>query len=81
MHRENLVKMANEISAFFQSEPNREAAVRAVADHLRKFWDPRMRKQIIQHFQEGGIGLGDLARDSIRLLAEESASLPHCGDG
>jgi len=44
---EYLVKMANEIGAFFASEPDPEQAVNAVAGHLRRFWDPRMRAQIV----------------------------------
>ena len=42
MKIEYLVKMANEIGAFFASEPDPEQAVNAVAGHLRRFWDPRM---------------------------------------
>ncbi|QSA97169.1 formate dehydrogenase subunit delta [Methylococcus sp. EFPC2] len=81
MHIENLVKMANNIGDFFQSDPDHEAAVHAVADHLKKFWDPRMRKQIIKHYDEGGEGLRELTRESVRLLAEENAALTQCGDG
>jgi formate dehydrogenase subunit delta len=81
MHIEQLVRMANDIGAFFQSEPSRDAAIHAIADHLKRFWDPRMRKQIIQHFNEGGDGLADLPRASISLLAKENASFSQCGDG
>ena len=33
------------------------AAVAGVADHLQKFWDPRMRSQILAHLDAGGDGL------------------------
>ena len=49
-----LVDMANRIGAFFAAEPDREVAVEGVASHLRRFWDPRMRKQLIDWFDGGG---------------------------
>lgn len=81
MHIENLVKMANDIGAFFQSEPRRDVAVHAIADHLKKFWDPRMRKQIIAHCKEGGAGLSELSRDAVHQLMDENASFAESGDG
>lgn len=81
MHSENLVKMANDISRFFQSDPDPAAAVQGMVDHLRRFWEPRMRKAIIAHCREGGEGLTDLAKEAVRKLAAESASLAGCGDG
>ena len=41
---QNLVHMANQISQFFQSQPNRPQALHDFAEHLRKFWAPTMRK-------------------------------------
>lgn len=71
MHIENLVKMTNNISAFFQAEPDRSAAVHGVADHIRKNWEPRMRQQIISHLKAGGEGLSDLSREAIAQIAGE----------
>jgi len=69
MHNnENLIKMANDISAFFGSDPDHASAVNGVLDHLRKFWEPRMRKAIIAHYQAGGEGLSDLAKDAVKQL-------------
>jgi formate dehydrogenase subunit delta len=81
MHNDNLVKMANDISAFFASDPDRATAMQNMADHLRRFWDPRMRKAIIEHYRAGGEGLSDLARDAVGKLAAEQASLAGVGDG
>jgi formate dehydrogenase subunit delta len=39
-----------------------------VADHLQKFWEPRMRKQITQYVAEGGAGLHDLAIEAVKRL-------------
>jgi formate dehydrogenase subunit delta len=65
---QNLVKMANQIEAFFRTETDRNVAVESISSHIKRFWDPRMRKQILQHIHAGGLGLGDLAIDAIKSL-------------
>jgi formate dehydrogenase subunit delta len=47
MNSAHLISMANQIGAFFEAMPDREQAVRDVADHLRRSWDPRMREQLL----------------------------------
>ena len=69
MNIERLVEMANDIANFFASEPDHAAGVAGVAGHLKRFWEPRMRKQIIAHLDAGGHGLGDLAREGVQQLA------------
>ena len=71
MNAESLVRMANDIAAFFASEPDREVAVEAIATHLRRYWAPRMRRQIRAHLDAGGEGLSDLARDAVLQLDAE----------
>jgi formate dehydrogenase subunit delta len=71
MKAERLVHMANQIADFFNSYPH-EQAVAGVADHLHKFWDPRMRKQIIEYVGTDGAGLRDIALAAIKQLASES---------
>ncbi len=68
MNPERLVAMANDIAAFFAAEPDPVAGAEQVANHLRKFWDPRMRRQIQQIVQDGGTGLSALALAGIRRL-------------
>ena len=48
METQQLVKMANQIGDFFEGMPDREQAKADIANHLKKFWDPRMRKTIVQ---------------------------------
>jgi formate dehydrogenase subunit delta len=74
MNVDHLIKMANEISAFFAAEPDKEQAARDVASHIRRFWEVRMRKEIVEHYRRGAGGLDDLARAAIALIAAESAS-------
>lgn len=47
MNIENLVTMANHIGEFFSAYPDQSEAKREIANHLRKFWDPRMRKALL----------------------------------
>jgi formate dehydrogenase subunit delta len=47
MSRDKLVYMANQIATFFESQP-REDQVERVAAHLRDFWDPSMRAQLLE---------------------------------
>ncbi len=68
MNVERLVSMANEIAAFFASEPDAETAAGQVASHLQRFWEPRMRAQIRQHLESGGAGLTPLARAGVARL-------------
>jgi formate dehydrogenase subunit delta len=68
MDVDNLVKMANQIESFFRSDPDPEAAVSAIESHIRRFWEPRMRREIIQYCSAGGQGLGDLAKRAIQKL-------------
>lgn len=65
---EHLVKMANQIEAFFRSETDRNVAVTNILNHIMRFWDPRMRKQIVSHLHAGGLGLGDLTLEAIQRL-------------
>ena len=71
MRVDRLVSMANDIGAFFNGEPDKTEAARGVASHVRRFWDPRMRREIVAHLENGGAGLEEPARTGIKLLAEE----------
>jgi formate dehydrogenase subunit delta len=67
-----LIKMANQIAAFFDGEGGHdpEEAAKLVATHLRRYWEPRMRQQMIEYCQSnGGEGLDELARRGVALLA------------
>lgn len=66
---EKLVYMANQIGKFFASQ-DAERAPAAISEHLRKFWDPRMRAGIIAHFEAGGAGLDPLVRQAVERLRE-----------
>ena len=71
MNIDLLIKMANEIGEFFAgvevNDP--QAAARDVANHLKRYWEPRMRAQMLKYYEERqGAGLTDLARNAVALL-------------
>jgi formate dehydrogenase subunit delta len=66
MDAHKLVKMANEIAAFFAAEPDRAVMLESVAGHLKRFWDPRMRRELLRWVDEHhGEGLKDTVRAAI----------------
>ena len=67
MSPDRLVYMANQIGKFFASQGAGEA-VAGTADHIEKFWDPRMRAAILAHVAAGGAGLEPLVRQAIEQL-------------
>lgn len=74
MRTERLVTMANDIGNFFGADPDTAAAAANIAGHLRRFWDPRMRRQIIEHWQQGGTGLSPIVKAAVALLAAETTA-------
>jgi formate dehydrogenase subunit delta len=56
MQDDKLAYMANQIAAFFQSRPHEEA-VAGVANHINKFWEPRMRAQLLASIEAGSASL------------------------
>jgi formate dehydrogenase subunit delta len=71
MSPDKLVYMANQIGRFFARQPE-DKAVASIADHLRKFWDPRMRKAILDHVDGGGKGLQPLVLRAVLSLKPAS---------
>lgn len=53
-----LVRLANRIGDFFDAFPDREEAIDGVAQHLRKFWAPRMRRQLYVYLDGPAAGAG-----------------------
>ena len=64
MTEDTLVRMANQIADFFKAQPEEEAFAGA-SNHIRLFWDPRMRSKMAAHLKAGGAGLNPLARKAV----------------
>ncbi len=69
MSPDKLAYMANQIGKFFAHQPH-DKAVAAIADHIQKYWDPRMRSEILAHLQ--AVQLDPAARQAIEHLRESS---------
>ncbi len=71
---DKLVYMANQIGKFFKAQGDDKAAVAGISEHIRKFWDPRMRSQIYAHIDEGGAGLEPHVKAAIEKLKTAEAA-------
>jgi formate dehydrogenase subunit delta len=61
MNNDNLIRMVNRIGAFFAAMPNRDEALHDIAQHVRRFWEPRMRRQLFEHLdQQHGEGVDEI---------------------
>ncbi|NNN14146.1 MAG: formate dehydrogenase subunit delta [Acidimicrobiaceae bacterium] len=63
--------MVNQISRNFGHYPHEEA-VAAIANHLRRFWAPSMRSQLLEHLDAGGLDplaveAGHLLKDGVEV--------------
>ncbi|WP_288108852.1 formate dehydrogenase subunit delta [Limnobacter sp.] len=47
MNLHSLIDMANQIGDFFSTMPDAEEASMGIATHISKFWEPRMRKLLM----------------------------------
>ncbi|MBX3540650.1 MAG: formate dehydrogenase subunit delta [Chelatococcus sp.] len=74
MSPDTLVRMANQIAAFFKAQ-GAETAPAAIAEHLRLFWEPRMRNAIIELEGNGAAtALDPLAAAAVRMLKPVDAA-------
>ncbi|HEV3180106.1 MAG TPA: formate dehydrogenase subunit delta [Steroidobacteraceae bacterium] len=77
MNIDLLIKMANEIGEFFAGTTDAQAAARDVANHLKRYWEPRMREQILNYYeQRHGAGLSEVAKSAVALLYAASKAPP-----
>jgi len=73
MNIDLLIKMANQISEFFQGVTDPTQAASDVATHLTRYWDPRMRKQIVAYCEERhGAGLTNTAIGAVQILRQQA---------
>lgn len=70
MNPQNLGEMANRIADFFAAEPDHAEAVAGVANHIDKFWEPRMQKQLRARIEQGDASLHPLVIEAMRQIAD-----------
>ena len=67
MSPEKMVRSANQIATFFKTQPGSDQ-IEKVAAHLRDFWDPPMREQLLAYVKSDGKDLDDLVLQASQKL-------------
>ena len=67
MDSAELIRMANQMADYFSAYGHDEA-VAGIADHIQKFWDPRMRRGLLDHVNGGAAELDPLVVEASALL-------------
>ncbi|WP_175776633.1 formate dehydrogenase subunit delta [Burkholderia anthina] len=76
MDNGHLIDMANQIGAFFESMPDREEALTGIAEHIRRFWEPRMRRAFLAALDDpSGAAAQRAAPIVLAAIAAHRASL------
>jgi formate dehydrogenase subunit delta len=73
----HLIVMANQIGTFFDSLPDRAEALAGIADHIRRFWEPRMRRALLATLDgrgDAGAAMTPIVREA--LLANRTLLTP-----
>ncbi|WER46642.1 formate dehydrogenase subunit delta [Cupriavidus sp. WKF15] len=66
MKIDNLITMANQIGSFFEAMPDREEALADIAGHIKRFWEPRMRRALLGHVDaDAGAGLLGIVQEAV----------------
>ena len=71
------VRMANQIGEFFKSYPEQEA-LDGIADHINKFWEPRMRRIFFAHADAGGADFSAIIKKSVPMIKRPKAASAPC---
>lgn len=72
MDTANLVRMANRIGDFFEAMPERDEALEGIAQHIQKFWEPRMRRQLLAAMEAGETtDLQEIVRSALALHQDQ----------
>lgn len=67
---EKLIRMANDISNFFDADPDKTLAAEGMKNHLMRNWELRMREAIVDHLKNhNGEGLSPLAKTVVSQIA------------
>lgn len=61
----HLVSMANDIAVNLKFHAD---ADERVADHITRFWAPRMRKLLLEYADEGGQGISEHLLPALKIL-------------
>jgi formate dehydrogenase subunit delta len=69
----HLIKMLNQIVDNLAQGDAGDVVAARVADHLRRFWSPSMKKTIANYVVEDGSALHESARQAVVLIQANTA--------
>ncbi len=72
MENRDIIRMANQIAAYFEAYPRTEALA-GISKHIKSFWDPRMRRHLDSYITEGGAELSPLVLAAFANGAKKQA--------
>ncbi len=72
MNKSDMIRMANQIATFFNGAGH-EQAVKDTAEHINKFWEPRMRLALFAHLEAGGQDLDQTVKDAAPSIKRPKA--------
>ena len=75
MNPEHLIAMANQIGAFYESMKNRDEALEQLANHIRMFWDPRMRRALLSMMPGEGVPSTNMSAILVEALQRHRSML------
>jgi formate dehydrogenase subunit delta len=79
MNSAKLIKMANQIGAFFDPMPDHDQAVTGVAAHIQRNWETRMRSALQDYVEvNGDEALMPIVREALRVVGK--GGWAHMGD-
>ncbi|HEU0229722.1 MAG TPA: formate dehydrogenase subunit delta [Burkholderiaceae bacterium] len=61
MNIDHLIRLANRIGDFFESMPDHAEGIEGIANHIQKFWEPRMRRALLDYLDTHPEGRTDNA--------------------
>ena len=72
METRDTVRMANQIATFCKGYG--ADAAKETADHINRYWEPRMRNALFAHLEKGGEGLDPLVKEAGQLVRRPKAA-------
>lgn len=69
---DKLVRMAQQIADNNSFTPDVDVVAAKVADHIQRFWDPRMKQQIIDYADSPEAQLSEVVSKAIGRIGVES---------
>ncbi|MFW7340400.1 formate dehydrogenase subunit delta [Pollutimonas sp. H1-120] len=75
---EHLIRLANRIGTFFEAMPDRAEGVEGIANHIQKFWEPRMRTAMLKFLEtqpDGQLGETGLSEIALQAISQNKERL------